>query len=127
MDNLTGCLSIGIHAGADKDCLGAKRTSLGRRHGRVDPEPPYLTAASSNDAPAIGGATDDQRLTAELRSVALLDRRKEGTHIHMDDLAETDRIRQDWTWQSITSSPDLMSVSDGAQRERLQAKDLRGK
>jgi hypothetical protein len=54
----------------------------------VDPKPPCFIATAGNNAPAIGVATDDYRLAAEFWPIALLDRRKEGIHVHMDDLAE---------------------------------------
>jgi hypothetical protein len=54
----------------------------------VDPKPPCLVATGGNDSPSFGIATDDDRQTAKLRLVALLYRRKEGIHVHMDDLAE---------------------------------------
>lgn len=86
--NLTGGLSIGFHAGTDKDCLRAEGAGPCHRHGRVDPKTSGFVATGGNDSPAIWITADDQRLTAELRPVALFYGRKEGIHVHMDDLAE---------------------------------------
>jgi hypothetical protein len=54
----------------------------------VDPKTSGFVATGGNDSPAVWVAADDQRLTAELRPVALFYGRKEGIHVHMDDLAE---------------------------------------
>ena len=83
-----GGLSIGIHAGADEDCLGAERSDTSCRHGRVDPKTSGFVATGSDYPTAVWIAADNQGLTAELWPVALLYSRKEGIHIHMDDLAQ---------------------------------------
>jgi len=81
----------------------------------VDPKLPCLIAAGGNDASTIGVATDDKRLATEFWLIPLLDRCKEGIHVHVDDLAEIGAALW-WAGQSINSSPDLLSLPEAIQR-----------
>ena len=73
---------------AQENRLGAERPGTGCRHGGVNAKAAGLIAAGRHDAPAARIAADDDGLTLQLGMVPLLHRRKEGIHVHMDDLAE---------------------------------------
>src|ERR1035437_5731059 len=51
----------------------------------MDAELASLVAAGADDATGMRVAADDDRLAAQLRVVALLDRREERVEIHMND------------------------------------------
>ena len=69
-----------------EDQLGAFPPGGDRRHGRADAELAGLVARGRDDAP-LARAADRDRLAAQLRIVPLLDRRVEGVHVDVDDLA----------------------------------------
>ena len=80
--------AVGVYARAEGSRLGTERAGTGRRHGGVNAKTAGLIAAGRHDAPAGRIAADDDGLPPEFGVVSLLHRRKEGIHVHMDDLAE---------------------------------------
>ena len=65
----------------------AEAHGLGHRHRRADAERARLVARRRHDAAAIRLAADGQRLAAQRRVVALLDRRVERVHVDVEDPA----------------------------------------
>ena len=69
-----------------EDPLGAQAAGGPQRHRRVDAELAGLVACGTDDAPLVGSAaTDDHRLAAERRVVALLDRGEERIEVDVED------------------------------------------
>src|SRR5712671_1799349 len=58
----------------------------GRRHGRANAEGARLVARRGNHAP-LGPVADSDRTATKLGIIALFDRRIEGVHVDVDDLA----------------------------------------
>ena len=77
--------AIGVEARLDEDELGAAALGGDRGHGRADAVFARLVARRRDHAAHL--AADRDRLAPQLRIVALLDRRIEGVHVDMDDLA----------------------------------------
>src|SRR5262249_405135 len=63
-----------------------------RRHRGADTKLTRLVACRRDDA-AFAGASHRDRLSAQLRIVTLLDGRKEGVHVDVDDLTRVHRVR----------------------------------
>jgi hypothetical protein len=51
----------------------------------VDPKSARLVRSSADDAPPFGAAADDDRPATEIRPIALLDRRIESVHVHVQN------------------------------------------
>ena len=83
--DLLGDGAIGIEARLDEDEPGAAALRARRGHGRADAIVARLVARRSDHA--AHSAADRDRLAAQRRIVALLDRGVEGVHVDMDDLA----------------------------------------
>ena len=66
---------------------GTEPDGLGHRHRRAHAERARLVARRRHDAAAVGLAADRQRLAAQRRVVALLDRRVERVHVDVKDPA----------------------------------------
>ena len=64
---------------------GHSRTALRHRHRRVDAERARLVARGGDDAAAVGLSADGERLAAQRRVVALLDRRVERVHVDVEN------------------------------------------
>jgi hypothetical protein len=77
----------------EENSLGTERPGAGRSHGGVNAKAAGLIAAGRHNATADRIADDDDGLTSQLGMVPLHYRRKEGIYVHIDDLAETGRIR----------------------------------
>src|SRR5260370_35499348 len=71
-----------------KDSFGAHTLRRGCWHCRAYSEPPCLVRCGT-DHRTLALPSHDDRATFERRTITLLDRRIEGVHIHMNDLAST--------------------------------------
>jgi len=78
--------AIGIEPRLYEDQIGAAAKRGYRRHRRADAEAPRFVARRGDDSPSH--SADRDRFASKLRIVALLDRRVEGIHVDMDDLAQ---------------------------------------
>ena len=79
-------LPVNVEARLDEDQLGAFPFGGNRRHRRSDAERARLVARGGHHSAMP--ATDSDRLPLQLRIIALFDRRVEGVHVDMDDLAD---------------------------------------
>ena len=84
--DLTRDLAIDVEARRNEEELRAFAPRRDRRHGRAHAEGAGLIACRRDDA-ALARAAHRDGLAAQLGFVALLDRRVEGVHVDVDDLA----------------------------------------
>ena len=77
---------VDLEAGLHEDQVRALPLGGHGRHGGPHAELAGFVAGCSHDA-ALTGSADGNRLAAEIRIVPLFDRRVEGVHIDVDDLA----------------------------------------
>src|SRR3546814_20078432 len=82
--------AVVVETRLDEDEVGTAAHSRYRRHGGVDAIGSRLIARGRDDAPVH--AADSHRPTPQMGIVALPDRRIEGVHIDMDDLAAPRRL-----------------------------------
>ena len=83
--DLPADLAIDVEPRLDEDQVGTRPLGRDRRHRRPHAERARLVARR-RDYPAMPAA-DRHRLAPQRRIVALFDRRVEGVHVDMDDLA----------------------------------------
>src|SRR5688500_3447093 len=79
-------LGVALHAMAHDDRFGAAAHRFGHRHRGVDAELARFVRARRDDA-AARRATDENRLAAQLRIIALLDGRVERVEVDVEDRA----------------------------------------
>jgi len=84
-------LAINVEAVLDEDEVRAFALGGDRRHGRAHAVDARLIAGRRDD-PAQPAPADGHGLAAQLRKVALLDRREKGIHVDMDDLPDAFRF-----------------------------------
>ena len=88
-EHLVRDLAVHRHARLDADGVRAAAQRLADRHRGAHAELAHFVAGRRDHA-AIAGAADDQRLAAQLGSVALLHRRVERVHVDVQDGARAD-------------------------------------
>ena len=81
------CGLVPREIGRHDDERRAQPDRLRHRHRRADAERPRLVARRGDDAALVGLAADGERLAAQRRVVALLDRRVERVHVDVEDAA----------------------------------------
>ncbi len=82
--HLPGHVRVVADARPDADGVGAAPQRLAHGHGRVDAVAAHLVARRRHHAPSARAAHDDGP-AAQRWVVALLDRRVEGVHVHVQD------------------------------------------
>src|SRR5688500_9103186 len=82
--NLVRDGAIPLEVGMDEDAFRTESHGPRGWHGRVHAELSSFVGGRTDDASQSRPA-DDHRLAAQLRTVALFDRRIECVHIHMND------------------------------------------
>ena len=80
-------------SGRTTTSCGQLRSAARHRHRRADAERARLVAGRGDDAALADAAADDDRLAAQARVVALLDRRVECVHVEMEDAPQGHGLR----------------------------------
>src|SRR5262245_48205289 len=78
--------SIAREIRSDQDRIATQTLRAHRRHGRTNSESSGFVRCGANNR-TIATPSDNYRFTAQLRIVALLDRRIKRVHIYMDDFS----------------------------------------
>jgi hypothetical protein len=82
--------AVDVETRFQENQLGALATRGDRRHRGADAELPRFIACSRHDA-TFAGASDGDRLAAQIRLVALFDEGAKRIHVDMNDLARPPR------------------------------------
>jgi hypothetical protein len=93
--NLSADRLVDFEAWLDEDQVRTLSFRGDRRHSRANAVLASFVARGGDDA-ALGRTAHCHRLAAQVRIIALLDRRVKGIHVDMDDLAVSRRRKADF-------------------------------
>src|SRR5262245_46277095 len=82
--DMPGFLAIMLHARWHKDTFGTQTSCGGAGHGRADAKPPRFITGRAHDSALRWRTSHNDRLSAQSRMVALLDRGIEGIHVEVE-------------------------------------------